>query len=109
MSIENAVAQPSRPLVRPQLQTVQAHLNYLLPTQEKPVTYTSTPPEGKPQSTRLNDTQIANIRNARPFADDLSLDIQGFALIRHRSAVVNFYNEAAVREIYYPEVETLLL
>jgi len=49
-----------------------------------------------------------SIRNARPFAEDLSLDIQGFALVRHPSAVVNFYNEQLVREIYYPEVEALL-
>jgi len=49
-----------------------------------------------------------NIRNVRPFAEDLSLDIQGFALVPHRSAVVNFYNDRLVREVYYPEVEALL-
>ena len=36
------------------------------------------------------------------------LDIQGFALVRHISAVVNFYNDQLVREVYYPEVEALL-
>ncbi|HVN28654.1 MAG TPA: CmcJ/NvfI family oxidoreductase [Candidatus Binataceae bacterium] len=87
---------------------VQAPLNYLAPTAEKPRTYTYPPPEGIPQSNRRNDPRVVRIRNARPFAEDLSLDIQGFALIRHRSAVVNFYNEQLVRELYYPEVEALL-
>ena len=74
---------------------VQASLNYLAPTPEKPRTCS-------------NDPRLVSIRNARPFAEDLSLDIQGFALVRHPSAVVNFYNEQLVREIYYPEVEALL-
>lgn len=110
MSIENAFAQPSENvhLARPQLLTVQAPLNYLAPSTHKPVTYTFTPPDGKPQSSRRNDSQIVSIRNARPFAEDLSLDIQGFALVPHRSAVMNFYNDQLVREVYYPEVEALL-
>src|SRR5580658_433952 len=87
---------------------IRASLNYLAPPSEKPRTYTYTPPEGIPQSSRSNDARLVSIRNARSFAEDLSLDIQGFALVRHRSAVVNFYNEQLVREIYYPEVEALL-
>ncbi len=110
MSIENAFAQPSETvrLAKPQLLTVQASLNYLAPSAEKPVTYTFTPTEGAPQSSRRSDPRVVNIRNARPFAEDLSLDIQGFAFVAHRSAVVNFYNDQLVRQVCYPEVETLL-
>ncbi|HXN86445.1 MAG TPA: CmcJ/NvfI family oxidoreductase [Candidatus Binataceae bacterium] len=87
---------------------VEAPLNYLIPSGEKPVTYTYTPPSGTPQSTRRNDPHKVTIRNARPLAEDLSLDIQGFALVHHRSAVTNFYDATEVREVYYPEVEELL-
>jgi hypothetical protein len=90
------------------LLSVEASVNYLLPSEEKPVTYTYTPPPGTPQSSRRNDPHTVSIRNARPFTEDLSLDIQGFALVRHRSAVTNFYDATQVREVYYPEVEALL-
>ena len=89
------------------LLSVEASLNYLLPSAEKPVTYTYTPPKGTPLNSRRNDPHTVSIRNARPFADDLSLDIQGFALVRHRSAVTNFYDATQVREVYYPEVEAV--
>jgi hypothetical protein len=88
--------------------SVEATLNYLAPSPEKPVTYTYTPPQGVPKTNRQNDPRIVRILNGRPFAEDLSLDIQGFALVRHRSSVANFYDERQVREIYYPEVEELL-
>ena len=88
--------------------SVEATLNYLAPARQKPVTYTYTPPAGVPKSSRQNDLRTVSIRDARPFAEDLSLDIQGFALVRHRCAVTNFYDERQVREVYYPEVEELL-
>lgn len=114
MTFEHVINQPSidRPappkIIRPEISSVTASLNYLTPSAEKPVTYTFTPPEGKPQTSRRNDPRPVSIRNARPIADDLSLDIQGFAIVSHRSAVRNFYLDNEVREVYYPEVEALL-
>lgn len=90
------------------LPTIQASLNYLLKTEEKPVAYAYTPPPGIPQTTRQDDPQTVTIHNARPILDQLSLDTQGFVLTRHDSKVVNFYDETEVREVYYPEVERLL-
>jgi hypothetical protein len=87
---------------------IEASLNYLLKTEEKPVAYTYTPPPGIPQTTRQNDPKTVTIHNARPLLNQLSLDTQGFVLTHHESKVVNFYDEAEVREIYYPEVEGLL-
>jgi hypothetical protein len=48
------------------------------------------------------------IYDARPLADALSLDIEGFVLKRCSTAVANFYDPAQVRSIYYPEVEQLV-
>ena len=48
------------------------------------------------------------IRNGRPIIKQLSLDSQGFVLVRNQSAVANFYDEKEVRAVYYPEVERLV-
>jgi len=48
------------------------------------------------------------IRDARPIADRLRLDVQGFELRAHRSEFTDFYDEAAVRERYYPEVQAAM-
>jgi hypothetical protein len=90
------------------LPQVEALLNYLVPTEKKPVAYAYTPPPGTPQTTRRNDPKTVTIYNGRPILDELSLDTQGFTLVRHDSKVVNFYDETDVREVYYPEVERLL-
>ncbi len=87
---------------------VDAALNYQAETSERPVTYQYTPPPGVPQTTRKSDPRMIAIYDARPIADDLSLDGQGFALIHHQSTVTDFYDEEQVRRIYYPETERLL-
>jgi hypothetical protein len=48
------------------------------------------------------------IHDARPLADSLSLDVEGFVLKRCSTAVSDFYDPAQVRSIYYPEVERLV-
>jgi hypothetical protein len=48
------------------------------------------------------------IRDGRPVIPDLSLDKQGFVLVRNQTAVSNFYDESEVRAVYYPEVERLV-
>jgi hypothetical protein len=47
------------------------------------------------------------IRNAR-LERDLALDRQGFQLVRHQSAVRDFYDRDEVEKVYYPEIEILL-
>src|SRR5271170_3646756 len=48
------------------------------------------------------------IYDARPIADRLSLDLQGFVLSKEPTAVASFYDPDKVRALYYPEVETLV-
>jgi hypothetical protein len=87
---------------------VEAELNYLAPEEERPRTYTYDPPAGVPRSTAVNAPHRVAIADARPVLARLSLDGQGFALVRHRSAVEDFYDEAEVKATYYPEAERLL-
>jgi hypothetical protein len=49
-----------------------------------------------------------SIHDGREVTESLSLDKQGFELRHHDTAVSNFYDEAEVRAVYYPEVERLL-
>ncbi len=48
------------------------------------------------------------ILNLRPFASSVSLDREGFSLVRHDTAVMDFYDDDEVKSVYYPEVERAL-
>lgn len=91
-----------------QLPHVEAVLNYLIPMAEKPVNYTYEPPPGVPQQSGSYEAHTLPIYNARPIAQNLSLDREGLALAVHHSAVRDFYDVDEVRRVYYPEAEQLL-
>jgi hypothetical protein len=91
-----------------QLSHVTAMLNYLQPTDSKPVAYAYEPPPGTPWRTGEYVDRSVRIRDARPILAGLSLDEQGFAVTRSPSEVANFYDEDEVRAVYYPEVERLV-
>lgn len=84
---------------------VEADLNYLMPMAEKPVNYTYKPPLGIPQYNGTIKPHTLRIHNARTIAPNLSLDRETFALVEHSSRVRNFYDEAEVHRVYYPEAE----
>jgi hypothetical protein len=90
------------------LASVEAELNYLIPTTERPRTYTYDPPPNIPRSTGTNSPHRVPIRDARPIATEITLDQHGFGLVKHRSAVGDFYDEDEVKRVYYPEAENLL-
>jgi hypothetical protein len=87
---------------------VTAELNYLAPTPGKPRTYAFDPPPGEPKSTALPEPHDVPIFDARLIAGNLSLDREGFALVRHPTIVKDFYDDKEVRNVYYPAVEAFL-
>jgi hypothetical protein len=87
---------------------VEAVLNYLAPTKERPRTYTNDPPTGEPRTTVVSQAHVVPIRNLRPFASSVSLDREGFSLVRLDTAVTDFYDDDEVKAVYYPEVERAL-
>jgi len=91
-----------------QLPHIVADLNYLAPTADRPRNYTFEPPPGVPRYNGRHETRSVAIRDARPVADIVSLDANGFAIVRHKSAVRDFFNEEEVRRVYYPEVERVI-
>ena len=90
------------------LSFVTAELNYLAPTTQRPRTFTFEPPPGEPQSTVVPEPHAVPIYDARSVVDSISLDREGFALVRQRSAVRDFYTDDEVRSTYYPEAERLI-
>jgi hypothetical protein len=90
------------------LPQVEAVLNYLVPTAETLRNYTYEPPPGVPQSNLTYEARRLAIHDVRPVADKLSLDREGLALVEHRSAVADFYDEESLHRIYYPEAERLV-
>ena len=90
------------------LSHVTADMNYLVPMAERPRNYTFEPPAGVSRTNAEHEAHAVKIRDARPIAGHVSLDANGFALIQHRSAVKDFFDDEEVRRVYYPEVERLV-
>ena len=88
---------------------VTASLNFERPMAARPVSYQYEPPPGTPRRTGGTDAHAVTIRNARPSAASLSLDVEGFALLRAPSGFADFGDEEAIRSLYYPQVERLLM
>ena len=87
---------------------IEAPLNFLRPMAERPVSYQYDPPPGVPARTGQFDAHVVAIDDARPLAATLALDVHGFELLRAPSACGSFEDEAAIRAVYYPEVERLI-
>ena len=90
------------------LPSVVAPLNYLAPIAGPLRTYAYDPPDGGP---RFNGALVAHampIADARPLRGELSLDVHGFVLADHASAVRDFELDAEVRGVYYGEAERVL-
>ncbi len=87
---------------------VEAELNYLAPMVERPRYYAYEPDPGEPRSNLTPEPHQIQIHSLRPIADELGLDVQGFALLEQRSAVRDFWDDDEVRRVYYPEAERFL-
>src|SRR3954471_3576982 len=87
---------------------VEAELNYLGATAERPRYYAYDRAETDPPSHMPLEPHKMPIHDLRPIADQLSLDVQGFALAEQRSAVRDFWDDDEVRRVYYPEAEAFI-
>jgi hypothetical protein len=87
---------------------IEAPITFLRPLKGRPRIYQYAPPPGVPARTGDYDPTPVSIGDARPFAAELSLDVEGFALIHAPSALSDFRDDAAIRSTYYPEVERLI-
>jgi hypothetical protein len=87
----------------------EAFLNYSVDTGEKPASYggISSAEADKKRTGKYQEHKMA-IHDGRAVADKLSLEREGFILVRHETKVKDFYDEIEVRSVYYPEIEQLV-
>ncbi len=87
---------------------VTAALTYLVDTGEKPVNYPSTGGGGVSQWQGRHEARRVTIHDGRASAEGFDLDRQGFTLVRHDSAVGDFYDDAQIEALYEAELEALV-
>jgi hypothetical protein len=87
-----------------------AALHYLVDTGVKPVneTYGSGPGGLMRRVSGTYVRHIVPIRDARREPGGIGLDASGFALVEHRTRMVDFFDAAEVESVYYPEMEALV-
>src|SRR5438552_7474305 len=88
--------------------TIEATVNYLKDTGERPYTYTGGPGSTEVRSGGKPDSRRVVIHNGRRRAKDFVLERDGFRFVRHDTKVVDFFDEAEVRSVYYAEMEALV-
>lgn len=90
-------------------QPIEALINYLVDTGEKPESYggVNQAVADKQRKGKYVEHKMP-IHNARLVADQLSLEREGFILVKHETKVRNFYDEDEVRTVYYKETEELV-
>jgi hypothetical protein len=96
---------PRSDAVRP---PVEAQMHYLADASIKPVTYNPPPGTGLPRRVGNYGDFSVTIRDARPIAPRLSLDREGFRLVRHETEMRDFYDAAERESVYEAEIDRLV-
>jgi hypothetical protein len=87
---------------------VRAALTFITPTDTKPVFHSSAVTGGAPRVFFDTERHDVLIEDMRPLAGALSLEREGFELLRHETAVRDLYDDDEIEQVYYPEIEALL-
>jgi hypothetical protein len=90
-------------------ETLEATLDYFLATEEMPVTLVAAPGAVDRRAGGGGaDPHHVQLRNGRLYAADFRLEKNGFRFLRHDTKVVDFYDDAEIRRVYYPEMQALV-
>jgi hypothetical protein len=103
-----AAALPPRDTAPLSAAALRAPLTFIRPQAAKPVLESAALTGGAPRERFDTDDHEVAIHDLRPLAGRLSLDREGFVLRRAPTAVADLYDDWAVEQAYYPEIETLL-
>ncbi len=87
--------------------TIEATLNYIVDDGNKVFTIVANPGGSDTRSGGTPDPRRMVIHNGR-HADDFVLERNGFRFVRHDTKVVDFFDEAEIARVYYPEMEALI-
>ena len=91
-----------------QTDTVTASLQFAATADQTPIAHVSESGEGPDKNSWTTALHDVAIGDGRAMAEQLDLDRQGFAFMRHPTAVRDFYDDDEVRRVYYPEMEALV-
>jgi len=95
-----------RPATLPE--AVTARLMFEANTGEKPFTLTYDPGDDRPRARINNEPHDVRITNLRPIQGRLSLDREGFQIVRHKSAVRDLWDEAQTMALGHPEAAEIV-
>ena len=87
---------------------VEASLTFAEPTAEKSFVYTYPRSDGGPQTNTVYAPAPVRIENARRVAGQLSLDVEGVAVVRQPTAVRDYWDEAQTLALGHPETAELV-
>jgi hypothetical protein len=87
---------------------VRAAIDFLRPMAGRPYSYGYEPAAHEPPPTAAFETHRVLILNARTAPRRLPLDEHGATLVRHRSAVRDFYDDAQLIDRYYREAAAVI-
>src|SRR5215470_20333561 len=98
----------SLPMSRSSLPTIEVPLTFITPTTTKPrVLMSANHTEANRRTGDFRSLLVA-VADARSLSEPPTLDCEGFALEKHQTHVSDFYDSAAVEQIYYAEIRALL-
>lgn len=99
----------AKPQEAVQPECIRGVVNYLKKDTEAPASYGGLSQKEADRKRRGNyESHTVTIHNARLRAGELSLEREGFVLVRHDTQMKDFYDEEEVRTVYYKETEELV-
>ena len=99
----------AKPQEAAQPECIQGVVNYLKKDTEAPASYGGMSQKEADRKRRGNyESHTVAIHNARLLAAGLSLEREGFVLVRHDTQMKDFYDQEEVRTVYYKETEELV-
>ncbi len=100
-------ALPAAKSTRP-ITDIRASLNFIRRQDKKPTFHSSALTGGKPNYFYEAEAHSVTISDMREIAETLSVDREGFELLHHKTVVEDLYDDDAVKQAYFPEIEALL-
>jgi len=91
------------------IETVLSSVQFTVNTGETPVSLVKNPGEGAEDRKGTFEWRDIVVHDARPMADQIDLDGEGFEFVNYETAVENFLDDDEVRRVYYPEMERLVI
>ena len=103
LNLEVGGAKPGRSFAE-----IRAPLNFIRRQDTKPLFHSAALTGGLPKIFFDIEVHTVPISDMRQIAETLSIDKEGFELLRHTTAVKDLYDDDAIEGVYYPEIEALL-